>query len=97
MRLRTFTGRSTAEAMAAVRAALGPNAVIVSAQDDGSGSTRVTVNPPPRSWLLPAMRIMAPAYPPPGGISTAPGLAYRPGRDFPQAGETARAASEERK
>src|SRR5215472_4734970 len=42
MRLRTFTGRSTTEAMAAVRAALGPNAVIVSAQDDGNGSTRVT-------------------------------------------------------
>jgi flagellar biosynthesis protein FlhF len=42
MRLRTFTGRSTAEAMAAVRAALGPDAVIVSAQDDGNGNTRVT-------------------------------------------------------
>jgi flagellar biosynthesis protein FlhF len=42
MRLRTFTGRSTAEAMAAVRAALGPDAVIVSAQDDGKGNTRVT-------------------------------------------------------
>ena len=42
MRLRTFTGRSTTEAMAAVRAALGPDAVIVSAQDDGSGNTRVT-------------------------------------------------------
>ena len=42
MRLRTFTGRSTAEAMAAVRAALGPDAVIVSAQDDGAGNTRIT-------------------------------------------------------
>ena len=42
MRLRTFIGRSTAEAMAAVRAALGPDAVIVSAQDDGNGNTRVT-------------------------------------------------------
>ncbi|HEY1506644.1 MAG TPA: GTP-binding protein [Stellaceae bacterium] len=42
MRLRTFTGHSTAEAMAAVRAALGPDAVIVSAQDDGNGNTRVT-------------------------------------------------------
>lgn len=42
MRLRTFTGRSTAEAMAAVRAQLGPDAVIVSAQDDGNGNTRVT-------------------------------------------------------
>jgi len=42
MRLRTFTGRTTAEAMAAVRAALGPDAVIVSAQDDGNGNTRVT-------------------------------------------------------
>jgi flagellar biosynthesis protein FlhF len=42
MRLRTFTGRSTAEAMAAVRAALGPDAVIVSTQDDGNGNTRVT-------------------------------------------------------
>jgi flagellar biosynthesis protein FlhF len=42
MRLRTFTGRSTTEAMAAVRAALGPDAVIVSANDDGNGNTRVT-------------------------------------------------------
>jgi flagellar biosynthesis protein FlhF len=42
MRLRTFTGRSTAEAMAAVRASLGPDAVIVSAQDDGNGNTRLT-------------------------------------------------------
>ncbi len=42
MRLRTFIGRSPAEAMAAVRAALGPDAVIVSAQDDGNGNTRVT-------------------------------------------------------
>ncbi|HEY3917820.1 MAG TPA: GTP-binding protein [Stellaceae bacterium] len=42
MRLRTFIGRSTAEAMAAVRAQLGPDAVIVSAQDDGAGNTRVT-------------------------------------------------------
>jgi flagellar biosynthesis protein FlhF len=42
MRLRTFTGRSTTEAMAAVRASLGPDAVIVSAQDDGNGNTRVT-------------------------------------------------------
>lgn len=42
MRLRTFTGRSTAEAMAAVRAQLGSDAVIVSAQDDGNGNTRVT-------------------------------------------------------
>lgn len=42
MQLRTFIGRSTAEAMAAVRAALGPDAVIVSAQDDGNGNTRVT-------------------------------------------------------
>jgi flagellar biosynthesis protein FlhF len=42
MRLRTFTGRSTTDAMAAVRAALGPDAVIVSAQDDGNGNTRVT-------------------------------------------------------
>lgn len=42
MRLRTFTGRSTSEAMAAVRAALGPEAVIVSAQDDGNGTSRVT-------------------------------------------------------
>jgi flagellar biosynthesis protein FlhF len=42
MRLRTFTGRSTSEAMAAVRATLGPDAVIVSAQDDGNGNTRVT-------------------------------------------------------
>jgi flagellar biosynthesis protein FlhF len=42
MRLRTFTGRSTTEAMAAVRAQLGPDAVIVSAQDDGNGNTRVT-------------------------------------------------------
>src|SRR3974390_3233728 len=42
MRLRTFIGRSTAEAIAAVRAAPGPDAVIVSAQDDGNGNTRVT-------------------------------------------------------
>ena len=42
MRLRTFTGRSTSEAMAAVRSALGPEAVIVSSQDDGNGNTRVT-------------------------------------------------------
>lgn len=42
MRLRTFTGRSTTEAMAAVRASLGPDAVIVSAQDDGNGNTRLT-------------------------------------------------------
>lgn len=42
MRLRTFTGRSSVDAMAAVRAALGPDAVIVSAQDDGNGNTRLT-------------------------------------------------------
>lgn len=42
MRLRTFTGRSTSEAMAAVRVSLGPDAVIVSAQDDGNGNTRLT-------------------------------------------------------
>ncbi len=42
MRLRTFNGRTTAEAMALVRAHLGEDAVIVSAQDDGNGGVRVT-------------------------------------------------------
>src|SRR5579875_3479261 len=42
MRLRTFTGRTTSEAMAQVRAYLGDEAVIVSTQDDGSGGARVT-------------------------------------------------------
>src|SRR5271163_2113254 len=42
MRLRTFIGRSTTEAMAAVRAQLGPEAVIISAQEDGHGNTRIT-------------------------------------------------------
>ncbi len=42
MRLRTFTGKTTAEAMALVRTHLGPDAVIVSAKDDGQGGMRVT-------------------------------------------------------
>jgi len=42
MRLRTFTGRTTMEAMGLVRAHLGPSAVIVSTQEDGRGSARVT-------------------------------------------------------
>jgi flagellar biosynthesis protein FlhF len=42
MRLRTFTGRTTVEAMGLVRAHLGPSAVIVSTQEDAKGSTRVT-------------------------------------------------------
>ena len=42
MRLRTFTGRTTMEAMGLVRAHLGPSAVIVSTQEDDRGSARVT-------------------------------------------------------
>jgi flagellar biosynthesis protein FlhF len=42
MRLRTFTGRTTMEAMGLVRAHLGPSAVIVSTQEDAQGSARVT-------------------------------------------------------
>lgn len=42
MRLRTFTGRTTTEAMGLVRAHLGPGAVIVSTQEDGLGGARVT-------------------------------------------------------
>jgi flagellar biosynthesis protein FlhF len=42
MRLRTFTGRTTMEAMGLVRAHLGSSAVIVSTQEDGYGGTRVT-------------------------------------------------------
>jgi flagellar biosynthesis protein FlhF len=42
MRLRTFTGRTTMEAMGLVRAHLGSGAVIVSTQEDGFGGARVT-------------------------------------------------------
>jgi len=42
MRLRTFTGRTTVEALGLVRAHLGPSAVIVSTQEDDRGSARVT-------------------------------------------------------
>jgi len=42
MRLRSFTGRTMNEAMAQVRQHLGPDAVIVSTQDDEDGGTRVT-------------------------------------------------------
>jgi flagellar biosynthesis protein FlhF len=42
MRLRTFTGRTTMEAMGLVRAHLGPGAVIVSTQEDEGGGARVT-------------------------------------------------------
>ena len=42
MRLRTFTGRTTMEAMGLVRAHLGPSAIIVSTQEDDRGSARVT-------------------------------------------------------
>lgn len=42
MRLRTFTARTTSEAMAAVRTELGPDAIIVSTQNDGNGTSRVT-------------------------------------------------------
>jgi flagellar biosynthesis protein FlhF len=42
MQLRTFTGRTTMEAMGLVRAHLGPRAVIVSTQEDGFGGARVT-------------------------------------------------------
>lgn len=42
MRLRSFTGRTMSEAMAQVRQQLGPDAVIVSTQEDPEGGTRVT-------------------------------------------------------
>ncbi|SRR5579885_308796 len=42
MRLRSFTGRTMSEAMAQVRQQLGPDAVIVSTQEDEDGGTRVT-------------------------------------------------------
>lgn len=42
MRLRTFTGRTTMEAMGLVRAHLGPGAIIISTQEDEYGGTRVT-------------------------------------------------------
>ena len=57
MRLRTFIGRSTSEAMAAVRTQLGPDAVIISAQEDGQGNTRVTaaLDDQPGSPTIPAV------------------------------------------
>src|ERR1700685_1034319 len=57
MRLRTFIGRTTSEAMAAVRAQLGPEAVIISAQEDGHGNTRVTaaLDEPSGGPTLPAI------------------------------------------
>ncbi len=42
MRLRTFTGRTTMEAIGLVRTHLGPTAIIVSTQEDGNGGARVT-------------------------------------------------------
>jgi flagellar biosynthesis protein FlhF len=42
MRLRTFTGRTTMEAIGLVRTHLGPHAVIVSTREDGNGVARVT-------------------------------------------------------
>lgn len=42
MRLRSFTGRTMSEAMARVRRELGPDAIIVSTQEDEDGGTRVT-------------------------------------------------------
>lgn len=42
MRLRTFTGRTTMEAMSLVRAQLGSGAVIVSTQEDEGGGARIT-------------------------------------------------------
>jgi flagellar biosynthesis protein FlhF len=42
MRLRSFTGRTMSEAMAQVRQQLGPDAIIVSTQEDEDGGTRVT-------------------------------------------------------
>jgi flagellar biosynthesis protein FlhF len=53
MRLRTFTARTTMEAIALVRTHLGPSAIIVSTQEDDTGMARVTaaldeseINPP---------------------------------------------------
>src|SRR6185437_6628897 len=42
MRLRTFTAATMSEAMALVRARLGPEAVIVSTEEGDDGATRVT-------------------------------------------------------
>jgi flagellar biosynthesis protein FlhF len=42
MRLRSYTGRTMSEAMAQVRQQLGPDAVIISTQEDEDGGTRVT-------------------------------------------------------
>jgi flagellar biosynthesis protein FlhF len=42
MRLRTFIGRTTAEAMALVREHLGPDAIIISTEEDKGGGRRVT-------------------------------------------------------
>lgn len=42
MRLRSFTGRSMSEAMGLVRQTLGPDAIIVSTEEDSDGGTRVT-------------------------------------------------------
>ena len=42
MLLRTFTGRTAAEAMTQVRKALGEDAIILSTQDDDDGGVRVT-------------------------------------------------------
>ncbi|HUZ72634.1 MAG TPA: GTPase [Stellaceae bacterium] len=42
MRLRSFTGRTMTEAMSQVRQSLGPDAVIVSTQEDSDGLMRVT-------------------------------------------------------
>lgn len=54
MRLRTFTARTTMEAIALVRTHLGPSAIIVSTQEDDTGTARVTAalddsepSPPP--------------------------------------------------
>src|SRR6185437_4033079 len=42
MRLRSFTGRTMSEAMGFVRQQLGPEAIIVSTEEDENGAMRVT-------------------------------------------------------
>jgi len=54
MRLRSFTGRTMSEAMAQVRHSLGPDAIIISTQEDDEGGTRVTAALDSETTALPA-------------------------------------------
>src|SRR6185312_603113 len=60
MRLRTFTGRTTMEAMDLVREHLGPGAVIVSTQEDEAGGARVTAALDEAKFAAPVPRFAEP-------------------------------------